>query len=85
MKGVKVKKKPLGVLVQEYIKEEFVKYDASKQEFGNEFGIQPTTLHKLLHVDDPSFQTRVIDRILVKKNIDLQFLINRYGEYFDNK
>lgn len=76
-----MKRKALGVLIQEYVKDSYEKWDKSKDEFGKVFGIQPTTLSKILYTSNPEFHTRVIDRILEVREIDLQYLIDTYGEY----
>lgn len=77
-----MKKKPIGTMFQEWIKDEYEKSRLPQDGFSNKYKtVNIRQLSRIIHNQDMVFLTSTIDRIMAEFNTDLATNIEKYGEY----
>lgn len=79
-----MERKPLRLLLSEFVADEFENSGLSVREFAKEFGVSHSTIQKLKYPQSGGVRLDIADDLLSNLGVSLEDIINKYGEYVRN-
>lgn len=76
-----MERKPLRLLLSEFVADEFEKSGLSVREFAKKSGVSHSTIQKLKYPQSGGVRLDIVDDLLNNLGVSLEDIINKYGEY----